>query len=226
MVSINDKKEEKSVSEKIGAVIMKFRFLFLSVIGILIVAAIAAGIAITVSESSRKKGLETLDSLMYPLTQAVQEEYPAARDAALPEILALAEKNANNVVGVRAYMAAAELYFDMEDWASARDAWVAAAGAGAGAYTAAVCYYNAAVCAENLGDTVTAVSYYEMTVADEECLFLPHALFSLGRLNESSGNYSEAQTYYTKLRDSYPSDFWTTLAESRLIALRGDGVIQ
>ena len=143
MVSINDKKEEKSVSEKIGAVIMKFRFLFLSVIGILIVAAIAAGIAITVSESSRKKGLETLDSLMYPLTQAVQEEYPAARDAALPEILALAEKNANNVVGVRAYMAAAELYFDMEDWASARDAWVAAAGAGTGAYTAAVCYYNA-----------------------------------------------------------------------------------
>ena len=138
----------------------------------------------------------------------------------------MAESNAGDIVGIRSNMAAAEIYFSQEKWSEARECWLKAAAAKDAGYTAAISYYNAAVCSEELADVDAAIDYYRAAIATEDCGFEPHVLFSLGRLYEGKADYAAAAENYTSLRDNYPSDSWTSLAESRLIALRIEGKVQ
>lgn len=226
MAEKDNKTEKKTVGEKVAAFLIKYRVLFLSIIGICIVAAIVVGVVLTVSESYRKKALTDLDGILQPVVNASETDLTSVQDTAIPELLALAERNKSNIAGVRAYMALAEIYFNREQWADAMDAWVRAAAIDEKAYTAAVCYYNAAVCSEELGDVETAVLYYEKVLVNKECLFVPHVLFSLGRLAEESGDYASAGERYSTLVDTYSSDSWASLAKSRLIELSVEGKIQ
>lgn len=223
--------EKKTLADTVGGVLTKYRVFFLCVIVGLIVVAVAWGIISYVSSSSHMKGLDQLDAIMHTLSKeasAANDEagVDAAREVALPQVLELAAKNKGTIVGLRANMAAAELYFSQGKWSEARDCWLEAAATKDAGYTAPVCYYNAAVCSEELFDVDAAISYYEKVLSSGECEFEPHVLFSLGRLSEGKGDYVAASENYLSLKDQYPSDAWTNLAESRLIALRAEGKIQ
>jgi tetratricopeptide (TPR) repeat protein len=76
-----------------------------------------------------------------------------------------------------------------------------------------------------LGDTESAISQYEAAIGFNDFALKTHAIFSLGRINDESGNYVLASRQYQTLVDTYPSDSWTNLAQSRLIALRAEGKI-
>ena len=76
---------------------------------------------------------------------------------------------------------------------------------------------------EELGDVDSAIAQYEKTIANEECMFVPHALFSLGRIAEEKGDFETAVAKYDELVSKYASSEWANLAESRLIALEIDG---
>ena len=160
------------------------------------------------------------------MTKTEEASLPAAKTEALEKITALADKNSSNIVGLRAQMAAADIYFSNENWSEARDAWLKAATIDEKAYTASVCYYNAAVCSEELNDTDSAITYYEKALAGEYCEFDTHILFSLGRLLESKSDFAGAAEKYNELKNSYPNDPWTDLAQSRLIALQSENKIQ
>lgn len=223
--------EKKSFADNVGGFLTKYRVLFIGVIIALFVVAIVWGIFSTMSTSSHEKGLNQLDSIVYTMTKAASTasddaSIDAAREVALPQLLDLAGKNKGNIVGLRANMAAAEVYFSQGKWSEARDCWLEAAATKDAGYTAPVCYYNAAVCSEELSDVDAAISYYEKVLSSGECEFEPHVLFSLGRLSEGKGDYVAASENYLSLKDQYPSDAWTNLAESRLIALRAEGKIQ
>ena len=215
----NVKGEKKTLGDKITNFILKFRIPLLVIVGVLVVGSIAAGVYFGVTESAHKKGLAEIDSIMYPVTQKTEGELVVAQDMALSKLDALAEKNKNNIVGIRAYMAIAEINFSRENWEAAANAWVNAANADSKAYTAAVSSYNAGVCYEELGDFDSAIAQYEKTIANKECLFVPHALFSLGRIAEEKGDYETAKAKYEELVNKYASNEWSNLAESRLIAL-------
>lgn len=222
----NSKEQKKTASEKVAGVLAKYRFFFIGIIVACIVVSIVLGIVLTVMDSSKEKALSQLDKIVYSLTQASSDELEAAQDKALPEILELAEGSGGKVVSVRANMVAAEIYFSRQQWQEACDAWLAAASKDEKAYTAAVCYFNAAVAYEEMGNNEEALVNYEKVLLDSECLFVPRALFSLGRINESLSDYETASVWYTKLVDEYPSDNWTTLAKSRLIELEVESKIQ
>lgn len=226
MAEKNIKEEKKTVSQNVADFLVKFRLPLLCVVGACIVAAVVVGVVLAVTQSSHKKALSELDSIMYPLSQKSESDLTAAQDEALPKLDSLAQKNKGNIGGVRAYMAIAEIYFSRDQYEPAAEAWVKAAVAEEDSYTAAVCYYNAAVCYEEMGDVATAVSYYEKALANKECLFVPHVLFSLGRLAEESGDFEKAANRYNELVGSYPSDEWANLAKSRLIELGIEGKIQ
>lgn len=218
--------EKKTLADKASGFLTKYRVLFIGVIVALIVVAIVWGVFSSVTTSSHQKGLNQLDSIIYTLSKADEASVDAARDVALPQVLELAEKNKGNIVGLRSSMAAAEIYFSQEKWSEARECWLAAATTKNAGYTAPVCYYNAAVCSEELAEIDAAIDYYKAALASGECEFEPHILFSLGRLQEGKGDYSAAEENYSSLKDKYPSDSWTNLAESRLIALKAEGKIQ
>lgn len=218
--------EKKTVSENVGGFLTKYRLVFLGLIVCLIVVAVIWGIFSSVSSSSHQKGLNQLDSIIYTLSKAEGESIATTKETSLPQILELAEKNKGNIVGLRANMAAAELYFSEEKWAEARSCWIAAAQSDKTAYTAPICYYNAAVCSEELGEPDAAIEYYQSALASETCEFKPHILFSLGRLYEGKEDFVAASENYLNLQNNYPSDSWTSVAESRLLALRVEGKIQ
>lgn len=218
-------KEKKTIADKISAWITKYRFVLFGLIGVAIVAVIVVALTTGLSESVRKNALNELDSIVYPLTQSSDEDLKAVQDESLPKLQQLAEKNADNVAGARAYMVIAEIYFNRQEWASAAQAWQNAASSDIDAYTAPICYYNAAACYEELSDLPNAIALYEKALADENCMFVPHVLFTLGRVNEEAGNYSVAVEKYNKLTSEYPSDDWANLAKSRLIQLSIDGKI-
>lgn len=218
--------EKKTLAEKVSNGLTKYRVLFIGLIVGLIVVAIIAGVISVITNSSHQKGLNQLDSIIYTLSKADEASVTTAVDVALPQVLELAENNAGNIVGIRSNMAAAEIYFSQKKWSEARDCWLKAATSKNAGYTAAISYYNAAVCSEELADVDAAIDYYKAAIANEDCEFESHALFSLGRLYEGKADYTAAAENYTSLKDKYPSDSWTSLAESRLIALRIEGKIQ
>ncbi|MBQ4331318.1 MAG: tetratricopeptide repeat protein [Spirochaetaceae bacterium] len=223
--------EKKSFADNVGGFLTKYRVLFIGVIIALFVVAIVWGIFSMMSTSSHEKGLNQLDSIVYTMTKAASTasddaSIDAAREVALPQLLDLAGKNKGNIVGLRANMAAAEVYFSQGKWSEARDCWLESAATKDAGYTAPICYYNAAVCSEELADVDAAIRYYEKALSSGECEFEPHILFSLGRLHEGKGDFVAASDNYLSLKDKYPSDSWTSLAESRLIALRAEGKIQ
>lgn len=223
--------EKKTFADNVGGFLTKYRVFFLGVIVGLIVVAAAWGIISSVSTSSHEKGLDQLDTIIHTLSKAAsaagdEAGVATAREVALSQVLELAGKSKGNIVGLRANMAAAELYFSQGKWSEARDCWLEAATTKHAGYTAPICYYNAAVCSEELADVDAAIDYYNAALASQDCEFEPHILFSLGRLKEGKGDFAAASESYLSLKDKYPSDSWTSLAESRLIALRAEGKIQ
>lgn len=218
--------EKTTLAEKVGNGLTRYRVLFIGLIVGLIVVVIIGGLISAITTSSHQKGLNQLDSIIYTLSKADESSVAVARDVALPQVLELAESNAGNIVGIRSNMAAAEIYFSQEKWSEARECWLKAAATRNAGYTAALSYYNAAVCSEELADVDAAIDYYRAAIANPDCEFESHILFSLGRLYEGKADYAAAAENYTSLKDNYPSDSWTNLAESRLIALRIEGKIQ
>lgn len=226
MANIQPVEEKKTFGDKFSLFLTKNRVWILGIIITLIVVAVVLAVVKVVSTEAHQKGLTELDSIVYNLTKTEETSLPAAKTEALEKITALADKNSSNIVGLRAQMAAADIYFSNENWSEARDAWLKAAAIDGKAYTASVCYYNAAVCSEELNDTDSAITYYEKALAGEYCEFDTHILFSLGRLLESKSDFAGAAEKYNELKNSYPNDSWTDLAQSRLIALQSENKIQ
>ena len=218
--------EKKTFADNASGFLTKYRVLFIGVIIALIVVAIVWGGISSITTSSHEKGLNQLDSIIHTLSKADEASVDTAREVALPQVLELAEKNKGNIVGLRSSMAAAEIYFSQDKWSEARDCWLTAATTKHAGYTTPICYYNAAVCSEELAEVDTAIEYYKFALANGDCDFEPHILFSLGRLQEGKGDFVAAAEDYSTLKDKYPSDSWTNLAESRLIALKAKGNIQ
>ncbi|MBO7484525.1 MAG: tetratricopeptide repeat protein [Spirochaetaceae bacterium] len=219
--------EKKSFDTKLSAFFVKTRFLFLGIIAALFVIAIVFGIVFTVKDNSTKAGLTEIDTITTELSAArtdlKDDALKAKEDELFERAKVLAEKNTKNITGSRAYMIMAEIQYARKNWNDAKNAWIAAAEANPKAYTAAYCYYNVGVCAEEMKDFDEAIKYLSLTTEAEKFPLKPHALFSIGRIEEQRGNYEQAKKSYEELSASYPSDAWTTLAKTRLITLSVEG---
>ena len=88
-----------------------------------------------------------------------------------------------------------------------------------------MCWYNAAVCYEELGDTASAITYFQKAADTVGFGLASRALFNIGRIKDTAGDYEGAVTVYQQLNDAYPSDSWASLAMSRIIALRAEGKV-
>ncbi len=222
--------EKKTVSETVSAFLIKYRLVIIGLVAVLFAAAIITGIVFGVSSHIHAKGFAELDTLTVSFSDAKKNltggELTAKEDEILASLKELGGKNRRNDVGARSYMLAAEISFSRGAWDDARSSWISAAQANPKSYTAPLCYYNAAVCSEELGDTDAAVEYYGEAVLSDTFGRKPRAIFNIGRIEDQRGNYTAAATQYELLTAQYPADNWSSLAESRLIALRAEGKIE
>lgn len=223
----NAKKEKVNTSEKIDSFVTKNRKTILITGLIVIIAAIVVCITVAVVDNLKIKNIAAVDAIEYSLTKDSSdiEDYAVTTrlDEAITAVTPYLKKG--GIAGVRANMLAADVYFQKKDYENSRTCWLAAAEKGKKVYTAAICYYNAAVCSEELNDLANAASYYETASKGEEFLLVTHCLFNIGRVKEAQNDAEGASEAYQKLVEKYPSDQWTSLAQSRIIALKAEGKI-
>lgn len=219
----NISKEHQSVEGNVTNFLLKYRLLFLGIIGALIAVCVIFGVYTVISERSRSSDIAAVQEIIDTLGDAEESAYDSARAAAIEALSDYAAKN--GIAGVRANMVTADLYFAEGKWQESRDAWLAAAQKGESDYTAPLCWYNAAVCCEELNDTEAAVSYFERAADTVGFGLASRALFNIGRIKDTAGDYEGAVEAYQRLNDTYPSDAWAALAMSRIIALRAAGKV-
>ena len=221
----SDKEEKKGAQEKVESFMMRNRVPLLAVIGAVAVAAVVLCVVFGVSDSIRRKDLAVLDSIEYAFAKGGSElsdaDVSSRQDTALSALGGYLGKG--GIVGARANMLAADIYFQRKDWTQAKDRYLKAAAAGEKYYTSGICYYNAGVCSEELGDGQGAVSCYESAAGKDSFYLAPHALFNIGRVSESLSDFAKAKESYQKIIDTYSGDEFTKLAHSRLIALKAAG---
>ena len=223
-----EKKRKESAGEKVDGFLTRNRVVILSVFLVAVVAAIAAGLYFGLRQSSFKKGLAAIDSIEYTFTKdidsadapALVERQNAAMKALEPY---LAKKN---IVGVRANRLAAEISYEKKDFSTSLGYWLAAIDCQKNTYVQPVCYFNAASCSEELNNNDDAAKYYDLAANSKEFLLSSHALFNFARVKEASGDNSAAAVAYKKLVDEYPYDNWASLAQSRLVTLKAEGLIE
>lgn len=228
-----EKQENETLASSLEKTLEKSKGTVIAVAVVIVVIIAAIAIFATVKAKSTESGIEKFESISFALTDKADELSPedlaARQDKAIEELSLLAAKS--GIVGLRANMLIADLKFAQKKYEEARSSWLKAAEIKKSAYTAPLCYYNAAVCSEELGDNDSAISYYKSateseSAKSEDFLLLDHALFSLGRVNETAQKFEDAKSAYEKLVELHSTSSWGQLAKSRLIALKANGSIQ
>lgn len=213
--------EKATAGEKISNYVERRQNILIAVLAVIVVAIIAYAVVVTVTSKANTKGLAAIDTISYELTQNSSglsaEELDGRKSKALESLAAYVAKG--GVVGVRANMLAAEIYYSQKDYANAAASWNAAAEKGRKAYTASLAYFNAGVSYESNGNLDDAEKCYEKAAADKDFLMASHAEFSLGRVREAKGDTDGAIEAYQSVNAKSPDSSWGNLAKTRLIAL-------
>ena len=221
----SDENEKKTFADLLTLFIVKFRFVLLGILVVGILAIVAVGVVSSMNEKAVKAGLTEVDKITdeYATLKFSETTDTAKEDELIAKAQAVADKNGPVVVKVRANILVAEIQYGRKNYEAARAAWLAAAEADKKSYTFGLCNYQCGICSDELGDYDNAVAYLNAAAESEDFADVPRALFNIGRIEESRGNYEKAVETYKKLFADYPSDQWATLAKSRLISLSVDG---
>lgn len=220
--------EKKSLSENLGDFILRNLRVIFVFCGVLLLGAVCAVVVISVNEKTIEKGLGKIDLISYELTNKSYDlsetEIAARQDKAVSSLSELVGKS--GIVGVRANMLSAEIYYQKKDFENARSAWLAAAQKGKNTYIAPIAFFNAASCSEELGNLDDAAAGYKSAAEVEDFYEAAHALFSLGRVQEAKEDFVAAAASYQALVDKSPEDSWAKLAKNRLVSLKISGKVE
>ena len=126
------REEKKGASEKLESFMMRNRVPLLAVLGCLVLTAVVLCAVFGVTDMSRRKNLAALDAIEFTYTKGISElsdaDISARQDAALTDLNSYSGKK--GIVGARALMLAADIYFQRKDWAAGKDSYLKAAAAG------------------------------------------------------------------------------------------------
>lgn len=173
--------------------------------------------------AGQKKKLTDMEALneRYEKLSDDLETGGAEVDALLADLQGFAAST-SRYPGAKAYSLAGTIFAKQKRWADAENAFASSAKAGAKTHLYGPSLFNAAIAAEENGDAEKALDYFTRSLAAESAVFAARAQFSIGRLNEKTGNFEAARTAYRAVVDTYfdnANAYWTKLAQSRLLIL-------
>lgn len=218
-------KEEVTTSKKLSAFLDNNRKFFWIALAYVILGVAGFIVGEAVGSAAKKNDLEKIDAISFALTDgsaALETDVlDARRDTALNSLAGLNKKS--GIVGVRANMLSAELYYQKENYEAALECWKSVAAKSKKSYTAPIAYYNAASCYEKLNKIDDAAEYYKKAADNNDFVLQLHAKFSYGRVLETKGDYAQAVSVYNELSDIDPENQWAKLGKTRVIALQAEG---
>ena len=213
--------EKATVGEKVASYVEMRRTMLVAVLAVLVVAIASFALITGIRSKNSMKGISALDLISYEMTSdssgLSEEELAERKQKVLSSIEQYTKKS--GVVGVRANMLSAEIFYSDKEYAKAADSWVAAFSKGKKSYTASIAAFNAASCYENLGDFSNAEKYYSESVKLSDFLLAGRANFNLGRVREKLGNIDGALEAYNAVIDSEPDSSWGKPSKTQTIKL-------
>ncbi|MDR0706683.1 MAG: tetratricopeptide repeat protein [Treponema sp.] len=217
-----EKEDDVNAMQKLSGFIQRNRAAFLIFL-ILVVAALAVLIAATSVLSSRNaQAIRQVEALSQRYETLRFDIADASKDADVQTLLNDLDAFASahkGFVSARARSIAASLYSDKKNWVEAEKAWSNAAGAAQGTYLEPVAMYNQAIALEERNDTQTAIDLFIKAAAFTGFPGASRAQFNIGRLQEGVDKDAAIEAYRSLL-SKWPNDeVWTSLAQSRIIAL-------
>lgn len=218
----NLNEEKQSIASRLNGFLSRHRFILLAIPAALILIALAYGLFIFAQTNLVKKDFDKLDTILFNLEKAsglTEDELQVLNRNTKEELEAFIEKKAKGAASSKASMALAGLEFDDKNFEKAMNAYVKSALANPKAYTSSIAYYNAAICAEELGNLLQAIEFYEKVKEADNFALMPQVLFNMGRVSLDLKDTEAARVYFQILVEKYSSDSWANLAKSQLLAL-------
>ena len=213
--------EKASVGEKIAGYVDSRKKILLCCVIIVVVAIAAFALVTGITASASKKGLSAVDTISYTLTdnssELNDEELAQRKETALAALQVYNKKG--GVVGVRANMLSADIYYSNKDYEKAAESYVQAAIKCKKAYTSPIVYFNAAASYENAGNKEKACEYYEKASNDKDFLLASRSAFELGRVKLALEDKDGAIEAFKKVYDKDPDSSWGKLAKTELLKL-------
>lgn len=224
--------EKKAFADKLAEFISANRRL-LAGIGIGILIAIAAiGIYTAVSEntaSASSRAMELAEQKLEAWSNETDEQKKADAEKALFASLdEIAKKWPRTIAAQRALIRKAAVLNQKKEYAEAEKVALDAVSRNRNSYAAPIALELAAISAEEAGSIDKAIEYYTRLTKEylKDDPVAPHALFNLGRLQESKSDYKSAADAYKKLVSDFGSSEWALLAKNRLIWLKSQGLAE
>ncbi|MBQ7611722.1 MAG: tetratricopeptide repeat protein [Spirochaetaceae bacterium] len=225
-----DIKEQKTISEKIDAFFTKNRkiaLIALACVGLIIAAVV---ISVIIVDSSNKKAIAQVESIIYDFETFKSEKLTNALDSLTDEEKRLLSEEAqsvieklspfqskNNYAGFMANQQIGDIYFGNGDFEKALEAYEKVSFS-ENTYIAGVVSFNAASCADELSQFEKAYTYYTKASTCKNFPFKERALFNAARVQESIDKTKALSVYDMLVRD-YPDSEWGLLAKTRIIEL-------
>ncbi|GMO59201.1 MAG: hypothetical protein Ta2G_19070 [Termitinemataceae bacterium] len=193
---------------------------------IIVVLVIVVGVivALSVLEMSNKSAISKLELLVTRYDEVkgsfadAETSENAELDSLANDLKEFGEKN-RFYPAARAFIMASEIYKSKKQWSQAQESFEAAAKKGKNTHIEAVSLFNAAVAAEEQDKMEDAAKLYERSASFADFSGASHALFSLGRIKETSGDKEAALSIYRDLSTKWPSSAWADLAMTKILAL-------
>jgi TolA-binding protein len=155
------------------------------------------------------------------LSETDADDKTELEEELLAELSRTIEKYPNRYAAQRALTIRAGLYSEKEEWENAAKDYTEIADSFPKSFYAPVALFNAAVCYQENKDYDSALlSLTKIVTRFQDSYNVPYALYMMGSISEQRGKNTEAEQFYTQLKNEYTSSSWSKLAQNRLIYLK------
>ncbi len=219
------KNKEASTTEKIGNKFSTFvvsnKNIIIIVAAAIVVALIALGIGLKVSDNRANARQVAIDQLQEQYNEWITEDGADASDLK-GELAALAKRGGKNYPAVKAIYLQGLIAYQEGAYAEATTYFLSVVERNRDGYLAPLALFNAGVSSEQLGDSLKAIEYYQRVYDNygNDAVESPRALFSLARLYEAEGEKELARAMFQQLSDEFPASEFARLAKNRLVTLQ------
>lgn len=201
---------------------------FAALLIILVLFTIVSVILVGTNASNIQRDLSKIFESYYILTNnnqdLSQEQVDNKKLVAIDTVKPYCVKK--GIVGVRANLLIADIFFSKQDYQNAKDYYNAASSISKKAYTSPLSTYNMAVCCEELGNKEEAFAAYQAVANNKNFYLWTHAAFNAARLCENMNDYKKALELYNALFDESPLDQFAILAHDRVIFIEVNNLAQ
>ena len=224
MLTRNEPTAKEKFLSGFSAVLQKYRLILLGIIGLILIIVISAAIF----DEVRKGKIETSTILAENVQNdyvrwlnAPDEDKEIIENNILTDIEFIIDQYPLLFASQRALFVKANILFEKTDYLESAAAFLKISEDYPQSYLASICLFNAAIAYEEAEDPAEALKSYTSLVQQyrDTAAETVHALFSIGRLNETLENEEEAVTAYNDLINNFSTSNWTKLARDRIILI-------